>query len=84
MTSPATIDETPTTVAEVAKLTAADRCDNRSCGAQAHLRVAIGTAGILDFCGHHYREHEAALAAQGANILQDTRDSLKATIGLGI
>lgn len=34
-------------------LTAIDRCDAGSCGAQAYVK-AIGMSGELLFCGHHY------------------------------
>lgn len=34
-------------------LTAADRCDSASCGAQAYVQV-IGVTGDLMFCAHHY------------------------------
>lgn len=40
------------TVKEV-ELTANDRCDAGSCGAQAFVK-AIGVAGELLFCSHHY------------------------------
>jgi hypothetical protein len=36
-------------------LTANDRCDTRSCGAQAYVRVT-GVSGVLLFCGHHYEQ----------------------------
>ena len=54
--------------ADVPALTTEDRCDAR-CQARALVRVLIGSKP-LDFCGHHYREHEAALAAFGATIYQ--------------
>lgn len=34
-------------------LTANDRCDAQSCGAQAYVK-ATGVTGELLFCGHHY------------------------------
>lgn len=34
-------------------LTANDRCDTASCGAQAYVK-ATGVSGDLLFCGHHY------------------------------
>lgn len=46
-------------------LTAADRCDR--CGAQAYVSATIHRVALL-FCGHHYREHGAKLAEQGALI----------------
>ena len=42
----------------VTDLTPADRCDR--CSAQALHRIEFA-AGVLDFCGHHYREHEDKL-----------------------
>ncbi|PPK98396.1 hypothetical protein CLV92_10191 [Kineococcus xinjiangensis] len=57
-------------------LTAADRCDR--CGAQAYVRVVLGTGGELLFCGHHGREHREAL--QGvARQIQDETGRLTAT-----
>ena len=37
------------------QLTAQDRCDSRSCGAQAYVKVT-GVSGSLYFCGHHYNK----------------------------
>lgn len=34
-------------------LTALDRCDAKSCTAQAYVK-AVGVSGELMFCGHHY------------------------------
>jgi len=36
-------------------LTAADRCDSGSCGAQAYVLVK-GVSGELMFCAHHYNK----------------------------
>jgi hypothetical protein len=36
-------------------LTANDRCDVTSCGAQAYVK-ATGVTGELLFCGHHYED----------------------------
>lgn len=36
-------------------LTANDRCDAKECGAQAYVK-AMGVAGELLFCGHHYEK----------------------------
>lgn len=36
-------------------LTANDRCDAASCGAQAYVK-ATGVTGELLFCGHHYEK----------------------------
>ena len=42
------------------RLTASDRCD--SCGAQAYIRVAIGSSELL-FCAHHGKKYQEKLAA---------------------
>ena len=42
------------------ELTASDRCD--SCGAQAYIRVAIGSSELL-FCAHHGKKYQEKLAA---------------------
>ena len=41
------------------ELTASDRCD--SCGAQAYIRVAIGSSELL-FCAHHGAKFKEKLA----------------------
>ncbi|WP_326502536.1 DUF7455 domain-containing protein [Rothia nasimurium] len=41
------------------ELTTADRCD--ACGAQAYVRVVMGSGLDLLFCGHHARAKEEAL-----------------------
>ena len=51
------------------RLTAADRCD--SCGAQAYIAAEVNGSELL-FCAHHGREHEAALAAAGATVRDET------------
>ncbi|SDD29519.1 hypothetical protein SAMN05660690_3911 [Geodermatophilus telluris] len=69
----------------VAPLTLADRCDAPAvvggrngrtgrgpCGAQAFVRAVLPGGGDLLFCAHHGREHEAALAAAGATIRDET------------
>jgi hypothetical protein len=56
-------------------LTLQDRCD--SCGAQAFVAVTMATGSDLLFCGHHYRKHETALAAQGV-VVHDERDRINA------
>jgi hypothetical protein len=40
-------------------LTLMDTCDQ--CGAAACVRVVVTDAQHLDFCGHHYADHEMAL-----------------------
>jgi hypothetical protein len=44
-----------------------DTCDQ--CGAAACVRVAVTDAQHLDFCGHHYSDHEMALLAAGYRML---------------
>jgi hypothetical protein len=48
-------------------LTLMDTCDQ--CGAAACVRVVVTDAQHLDFCGHHYVEHEMALLAAGYRVL---------------
>ena len=59
------------------ELTASDRCD--SCGAQAYIRVAIGSSELL-FCAHHGKKYQEKLAAiasdwhdESARLLKDNR-----------
>lgn len=47
-------------LASAHELTASDRCD--SCGAQAYIRVSIGSSELL-FCAHHGKKHQEKLAA---------------------
>jgi hypothetical protein len=74
----------------VAPLTLADRCDASAvvggpngrtgrgdCGAQGFIRAVLPSGNDLVFCGHHGREHEAALAAAGATV-HDGTDALNA------
>jgi hypothetical protein len=42
------------------------RTDRGACGAQGSVRAVLPSGRDLVFCGHHGREHEAALAAAGA------------------
>jgi hypothetical protein len=42
------------------ELTASDRCD--SCGAQAYIRVSIGSSELL-FCAHHGKKYQEQLSA---------------------
>jgi hypothetical protein len=56
-------------------LTAADRCDR--CGAQAYVRVVLGSGGELLFCAHHGRAHDARLRQLDAAITDET-DRLQA------
>ena len=65
------IDEVITKLSSVETLQVKDRCDR--CGAQALVRVQMPSELLLDFCGHHYRQHELALMAQGADVIQATK-----------
>ena len=68
-------------VSGVNELRASDRCAR--CEAQAYVRVSIaGTT--LDWCGHHYREHEPALTAQGAKVITDQRKLLEQQPGASV
>lgn len=64
------VDEVP----DVNELRATDRCVR--CDAQAYVRVSIA-GHMLDFCAHHYRAHEPALAAKGAKVITDQRNQLE-------
>ena len=59
----ATITRTP--------MTASDRCDR--CGAQAHVRVFLESGAALQFCGHHFRQHEVRLRS----VAVDVQDELE-------
>jgi hypothetical protein len=64
---------------ELPALTRADRCDNGRCTAAALIRVLIPygkTTGSLDFCDHHYREHQAQLV-ELAGAIRDERHLLE-------
>lgn len=69
----------------IAPLTLADRCDapavvgagndrtsRGACGAQAFIRAVLPGGHDLLFCAHHGRRQEAALAAAGATIHDET------------
>lgn len=61
-------------VSSVNELRASDRCAR--CEAQAYVRVSIA-GSTLDWCRHHYNEHEAALIAKGAKVITDQRSQLE-------
>lgn len=63
---------TQTDTADLPDLTGHDRCDNSGCNAAAYVRVAL-SAGDLVFCGHHYSNHETALATAGATIRDERK-----------
>jgi len=69
----------------VVPLKLADRCDapavvdgsngrpgRGACGAQGFIRAVLPSGNDLVFCAHHGREHEAALAAAGATLRDET------------
>lgn len=60
----------PLASADVASLTAADRCDR--CASQAYVRAILLTDAELLFCGHHANEHRAALLLVGASFHDET------------
>ncbi len=55
-----------TALATSTPLTAVDRCDR--CGAQAYVRVTLGSGMDLLFCGHHFAEFKPGLQALGAHV----------------
>jgi hypothetical protein len=61
---------------EPAALTPVDRCDR--CGAQAYIRVVLGSGGELLFCAHHARKYSERLRKVAIHI-QDESDKLAAT-----
>lgn len=69
---PITMTDLPNDAAEsaAAPLTALDRCDR--CGAQAYVRVTLGTGAQLLFCAHHAREFEPKLRELSAVIHDET------------
>ena len=50
-------------------LTASDRCDR--CGAAALVRVFLEGGAALQFCGHHFREHEVRLRSVAVDIQEE-------------
>jgi hypothetical protein len=56
-----------------ATLTALDTCDR--CGAQAFVRLTLD-GHTIDFCAHHFAEHDLALHVKGWVITADDRQSL--------
>lgn len=57
-----TINRTP--------LTVSDRCDR--CGAQAFVRVYLDQDSALQFCAHHFREHEGKLRSIAVDIQDES------------
>jgi len=52
------------------ELNASDRCDR--CGAQAYLRVTLGSGGELLFCAHHARAHSDKIKQVALTIRDET------------
>lgn len=52
------------------ELTALDRCDR--CGAQAYVRIVLGSGSELLFCGHHWHDNEARLREIAVSIQDET------------
>ena len=50
-------------------LSAADRCDR--CGAQARVRVVLGSGDLL-FCAHHAHAYEDKLKASAVDWVDET------------
>jgi len=57
-----------TTITRV-PLTVSDRCDR--CGAQAFVRVYLDGGSALQFCGHHFREHEVRLRGVAVDVQEE-------------
>ncbi len=52
------------------QLTVSDRCDR--CGAQAFVLVVLDSGSTLQFCGHHFREHEVRLRSVAVEVVDQT------------
>jgi hypothetical protein len=50
-------------------LNASDRCDR--CGAQAYVLVELEGGSTLLFCGHHWGNHESALAPKARRVVNE-------------
>ncbi len=53
-------------------LTVADRCDR--CAAAARVRVFLEGGSALQFCGHHFREHEVRLREVAVEVQDETAE----------
>ena len=51
-------------------LNATHRCD--SCGAQAYVRALFHVGEALQFCLHHWRQHEAVVRTVALDVLDET------------
>jgi hypothetical protein len=76
MTTHRTGGDVDTALAPSTPLTALDRCDR--CGAQAYVRVTLGSGMDLLFCGHHFAEFKPGLQPLAAHV-QDETDKLAST-----
>lgn len=52
-------------------LQVSDRCDR--CGAQALVRVYLDGGSHLQFCGHHFREHEVRLREVAVDVQDESQ-----------
>ena len=59
-----------TTIARV-PLQASDRCDR--CGAAALVRVYLTGGSHLQFCAHHFREHEVRLREVAIDVQDESQ-----------
>lgn len=60
---------TGTATSPAPTLTAADRCDR--CGAQAFVRVVLGSGDLL-FCAHHAKAYEDKLRETAVDWVDET------------
>lgn len=60
---------TVSTTAPSPTLSAADRCDR--CGAQARVRVVLGSGDLL-FCAHHAKAYEDKLKPAAVDWVDET------------
>lgn len=60
------------------------RQEHPDCGAtsRAYVLVQLPSGFDLRFCKHHYEGYEVALMAQGAVVLDDTRETLEVKPGV--
>ena len=79
--APEKAETTTVVLPEIPDMTLKDVCDGHASGAvSAYVRVEIpAETGIryIDFCGHCYTAHEAALLGHGYRV-RDERDRLRA------
>jgi hypothetical protein len=51
-------------------------CDNKKCSAQARVRVEGVSGHSLEFCAHHFNDHEGMLMVQNFKVVIDNRSQL--------